>query len=68
MNIQINEDQLHVISEMIAIRGLSISPHDALMEMILDDINGIERTLNKLKEFKARQEHAISRPKLYLVK
>ena len=68
MNIQITKDQLAVIEEMIALHGSHISVAGAIYEMLNDDINGIERTLNQLKELKAKQEQAINRPRLYLVK
>ena len=73
MNIQINEDQLHVINEMISIRGLSISAESAIYEMLNDDISGIERMLTESKELKAMQNQTINlnetgRSKLYLVK
>lgn len=68
LNIQITKDQLAVIEEMIAFDRAEISVLGAIQEMIADDIIGIERTLNQLKELKASQLQLINRPKLYLVK
>lgn len=68
MNIQISSDHLYVISQMILIRGLSITPQVAILEMLADDINDIERTLHQLKELKQKQQQLINRPKLYVVK
>lgn len=68
MNIQITEDQLSTIKEMIAFHGSEISIAGAIQEMISDDIIGIERTLDQLKELRAKQNHVINHPKLFLVK
>lgn len=73
MNIQISNEHIDVINEMIALQGLSITAEDAVMEMLADNINGIERILSELKELKAMQNQTINlnqigRPKLYLVK
>ncbi len=68
MNIQISEYQINVVNEMIAFQCLSMTAEDAVIEMINDDINGIERTLNELKELKKKQQQLIKRPKFYIVK
>lgn len=68
MNIQITKNQLAVIKEMIAFHGSEISTAGAIQEMISDDIIGIERTLDQLKELRAKQEQVIKRPRLYIVK
>ena len=68
MNIQISQEQISVIEEMIAFHCSEISVSGAIQEMIADDIIGIERTLNQLKELKASQDRVIRRAKLHLVK
>ena len=68
MNIQISNEHINVINEMIALQGLSINAEDAVMEMLANDINGIERTLNELKELKKKQQQLINRSKFYVVK
>lgn len=68
MNIQITEYQLSVINQMIAIKGLSLTPEAAIYEMLIDDVNCVERTLTELKELKAKQQQLINRSKLHVVR
>ena len=68
MKIEINDDQISVIQEMIALHGSQISVECAIMEMLNDDILDVARVLDNLKELKSNQEKLTKRPKLYIVK